>query len=61
MATPGLRPWPRLRPQKTVSALHVSKSFGVFADDKSSSLSDLNPYPYTQLISHRLLAYVRRP
>jgi hypothetical protein len=33
--SPGLRPWPRLRPQKTVGALHVSKSFGVFADDKS--------------------------
>ena len=32
---PGLRPWPRLRPQKTVGALHVSKSFGVFADDRS--------------------------
>ena len=33
MWLPGLRPWPRLRPQKTVGALHVSKSFDMFADD----------------------------
>ena len=30
----GLCPWPPWRPQKTVGALHVSKSFDMFADDR---------------------------